>query len=116
MSAFEAIVRALSVTKGKTESKFLVRVMALRIIDSLVLRCETLILLLGWICIGSLYLVSGINHSGTCCEMIAMLHFVRSSKATVPSSQQAGGDSIILLEQNHPDHEKQSGDDANLNP
>jgi hypothetical protein len=48
--------------------------------------------------------------------MIAMLHFVRSSKATVPSSQQAGGDSIILLEQNHPDHEKQSGDDANLNP
>jgi putative oxidoreductase len=37
-------------------------VMALRVIDSLVLRCEPLILLLGRVCIGSLYLMSGINH------------------------------------------------------
>jgi putative oxidoreductase len=37
-------------------------VMALRVIDSLVVRCEPLILLLGRVCIGSLYLMSGINH------------------------------------------------------
>ena len=36
--------------------------MALRVIDSLALRCEPLILLLGRFCIGSLYLMSGINH------------------------------------------------------
>jgi len=36
--------------------------MASRVIDSLVLRCEPLILLLGRLCIGSLYLVSGTNH------------------------------------------------------
>jgi putative oxidoreductase len=33
-----------------------------RVIDSLVLRSEPLILLLGRICIGSLFLMSGINH------------------------------------------------------
>jgi putative oxidoreductase len=36
--------------------------MALRLIDSLVLRSEPLILLLGRLCIGSLFLMSGINH------------------------------------------------------
>jgi putative oxidoreductase len=36
--------------------------MALRVIDSLALRCEPLILLLGRLCIGSLYLMSGTNH------------------------------------------------------
>src|ERR1700740_756157 len=36
--------------------------MTLRVIDSLVLRSEPLILLLGRVCIGSLYLMSGINH------------------------------------------------------
>lgn len=36
--------------------------MALRVINSLALRIEPLILLLGQICIGSLYLMSGINH------------------------------------------------------
>jgi putative oxidoreductase len=36
--------------------------MALRVIDSLALRYEPLILLLGRICIGSLFLMSGINH------------------------------------------------------
>src|ERR1700689_3972502 len=48
--------------KGKTKSKVGVSVMALRVIDSLVLRSEPLILLLGRVCIGSLYLMSGINH------------------------------------------------------
>jgi putative oxidoreductase len=37
-------------------------VMGLRVIDSLVLRCEPVILLLGRLCIGSLYVMSGINH------------------------------------------------------
>jgi putative oxidoreductase len=36
--------------------------MPLRVIDSLVQRSEPLILLLGRICIGSLYLMSGTNH------------------------------------------------------
>jgi putative oxidoreductase len=36
--------------------------MKLRAIDSLVLRNEPLILLLGRVCLGSLYLVSGTNH------------------------------------------------------
>jgi putative oxidoreductase len=36
--------------------------MALRVIDSLAQRYEPLILLLGRVCIGSLYLVSGTNH------------------------------------------------------
>jgi len=36
--------------------------MALRVIDSLALRYEPLILLLGRVCIGSLYLMSGTNH------------------------------------------------------
>jgi putative oxidoreductase len=39
-----------------------VSVMALRVIDSLVVRSEPLILLLGRVCIGSLFLMSGINH------------------------------------------------------
>jgi putative oxidoreductase len=33
-----------------------------RVIDSLALRSEPLILLLGRVCIGSLYLISGVNH------------------------------------------------------
>ena len=36
--------------------------MAVRVIDSLALRCEPLILLLGRLGIGSLYLMSGTNH------------------------------------------------------
>jgi putative oxidoreductase len=43
-------------------NNFGVIVMALRVIDSLVLRSEPLILLLGRLCIGSLYLMSGTNH------------------------------------------------------
>src|ERR1700739_2688460 len=49
-------------TKRSTKSTFGVSVMALRVIDSLVMRSEPLILLLGRVCIGSLYLMSGINH------------------------------------------------------
>src|ERR1700722_4918437 len=36
--------------------------MTLRVIDSLALRSEPLILLLGRLCVGSLYLMSGVNH------------------------------------------------------
>jgi putative oxidoreductase len=53
---------SLRALKGWAENKFGVTVMALRVIDSLVLRCEPLILLLGRVCIGSLYLMSGVNH------------------------------------------------------
>jgi putative oxidoreductase len=44
------------------KGRFGVSVMPLRVIDSLALRSEPLILLLGRVCIGSLYLMSGINH------------------------------------------------------
>jgi putative oxidoreductase len=47
--------------------------MALKVIDSLVLRCEPLILLLGRICFGSLYLVAGINHWR---ELTRLTHFM----------------------------------------
>ena len=47
---------------GSAKRKFGVGIMALRVIDSLALRSEPLILLLGRLCIGSLYLMSGINH------------------------------------------------------
>ena len=53
---------SLRALKGRAGNKFGVSVMALRVIDSLVLRCEPLILLLGRVCIGSLYLMSGTNH------------------------------------------------------
>jgi putative oxidoreductase len=43
-------------------NKFGVSVMTLRVIDSLALRFEPVILLLGRLCIGSLFLMSGINH------------------------------------------------------
>jgi hypothetical protein len=49
-------------TRRQTPRLFGVNVLALRVIDSLVLRSESLILLLGRIWIGSLYLMSGINH------------------------------------------------------
>jgi putative oxidoreductase len=48
--------------ESRTKSKFEVNVMALRVIDSLALRSEPLILLLGRVCIGSLFLMSGTNH------------------------------------------------------
>ncbi len=54
--------RPIYALKGKTKSKFGVSVMALRAIDSLVLRSEPQILLLGRVCIGSLFLMSGTNH------------------------------------------------------
>jgi putative oxidoreductase len=54
--------------------------MALRVVDSLVLRCEPLILLLGRLCIGSLYLVSGINHWW---DLRLLTHFMGSLPGSV---------------------------------
>ena len=48
-------------------------VMALRVIDSLAQRYEPLILLLGRVCIGSLYLVSGTNHGW---DQTLLTHFM----------------------------------------
>jgi putative oxidoreductase len=59
-----------------------VSIMALRVIDSLVLRCEPLILLLGRICIGSLYLMSGTNHWW---DLTLLTHFMTG----LPGSVQA---------------------------
>src|SRR3984957_14091231 len=47
--------------------------MALRVIDSLAQRYEPLILLLGRVCIGSLYLVSGTNHGW---DQTLLTHFM----------------------------------------
>jgi putative oxidoreductase len=54
--------------------------MALRAIDSLVLRCEPLILLLGRLCIGSLFLMSGINHW---LDLTLVTHFVTGLPGSV---------------------------------
>jgi len=54
--------------------------MALRVIDSLVLRCEPVILLLGRICIGSLYLMSGINHWR---DLALLTHFMTGLPGSV---------------------------------
>lgn len=56
--------------------------MALRVIDSAVLRSEPLILLLGRVCLGSLYLVVGINHWR---ELTRLTHFMTG----LPVSPQA---------------------------
>jgi putative oxidoreductase len=56
--------------------------MPLRVIDSMVLRSEKLILLLGRVCIGSLYLVVGINHGR---ELTWLTHFM----VGLPGSAQA---------------------------
>jgi putative oxidoreductase len=70
----EAIARgSLRALKGKSKSNLGVSVMALRVIDSLVLRHEPLILLLGRICIGSLFLMSGINHW---LDLMLLTHFM----------------------------------------
>jgi putative oxidoreductase len=67
-------------TKDKTESKFGASVMALRVIDSMVLRSEPLILLLGRILIGSLYLMSGINHWW---DLTLLTHFMTDLPGSV---------------------------------
>jgi putative oxidoreductase len=54
--------------------------MALRIIDSLALRSEPLILLLGRFCIGSLYLMSGINHWR---DLTLLTHFMTGLPGSV---------------------------------
>jgi putative oxidoreductase len=74
--------------------------LALRVIDSLVLRNEALILLLGRVCIGSLFLSVGINHW---LELTLLTHFM----AGLPGSPQvwailaatievAGGVGLVL--------------------
>ena len=47
--------------------------MALRVVDSLAVRSEPLILLLGRVCIGSLFLMSGINHG---LDLALLTHFM----------------------------------------
>jgi putative oxidoreductase len=54
--------------------------MALRVIDSLALRCEPLILLLGRVCLGSLYLMSGTNHW---LELTLLTHFMTGLPGSV---------------------------------
>ncbi|HEX3996497.1 MAG TPA: DoxX family protein [Acetobacteraceae bacterium] len=54
--------------------------MALRVVDSLVLRCEPVILLLGRLCIGSLYLMSGINHW---LDLTLLTHFMAGLPGSV---------------------------------
>jgi putative oxidoreductase len=56
--------------------------MVLRVINSLVLRNEPLVLLMGRVCIGSLYLVAGINHWQ---ELTRLTHFMTG----LPGSAQA---------------------------
>jgi putative oxidoreductase len=54
--------------------------MPLRVIDSLALRSEPLILLLGRVCIGSLYLMSGINHW---LDLALLTHFMTGLPGSV---------------------------------
>ena len=75
-------------------------VMALRAIDSLVLRCEPLILLLGRVCIGSLYLMSGINHWW---DLTLLTHFMTALPGSVHvwamlavTIEVAGGVALVL--------------------
>jgi putative oxidoreductase len=75
-------------------------VMALRVVDSLVLRCEPLILLLGRLCIGSLYLMSGINHWR---DLTLLTHFMAGLPGSVDvwamvaaTIEVAGGLAMVL--------------------
>jgi putative oxidoreductase len=75
-------------------------VMALRVVDSLVLRCEPLILLLGRLCIGSLYLMSGINHW---LDLTLLTHFMAGLPGSVDvwamlaaTIEVAGGLAMVL--------------------
>ena len=54
--------------------------MALRVIDSLALRYEPVILLLGRLCIGSLFLMSGINHWR---DLTLLTHFMAGLPGSV---------------------------------
>jgi putative oxidoreductase len=75
-------------------------VMALRVVDSLVLRGEPLILLLGRLCIGSLYLMSGINHWR---DLTLLTHFMTGLPGSVDAwamltatIEVAGGLALVL--------------------
>jgi putative oxidoreductase len=59
-------------------------VMGLRVVDSLVLRYEALILLLGRLCMGSLFLMTGTNHW---LDLKLVTHFMTG----LPGSAQAWG-------------------------
>src|ERR1700679_2674471 len=91
---------SLRAIKGAIKAKFGGSVVALQVIDSLVLRNEPLILLLGRVCIGSLFLLVGINHW---LELTLLIHFMEG----LPGSAQvwailaatievAGGVGLIL--------------------
>ena len=74
--------------------------MASRVVDSLVLRCEPLILLLGRLCIGSLYLMSGINHW---LDLTLLTHFMAGLPGSVDvwamlaaTIEVAGGLALVL--------------------
>jgi len=74
--------------------------MALRVIDSLVLRSEPLILLLGRVCIGSLYLMAGINHWR---DLALLTHFMGGLPGSVDvwamlaaTIEVAGGVALVL--------------------
>jgi putative oxidoreductase len=74
--------------------------MALRVIDSLVLRNEPLVLLLGRVCIGSLYLMSGINHW---LDLTLVTHFMTGLPGPVDvwamltaTIEVAGGAALVL--------------------
>src|SRR3984957_10321694 len=75
--------------------------MALRFIDSLALRGEPLILLLGRVCIGSLYLMSGINHWR---DLALLTHFMAGLPGSVhvwamlaATIEVAGGVALVLV-------------------
>jgi putative oxidoreductase len=74
--------------------------MALRVVDSLVLRSEPVILLLGRVCIGSLYLMSGINHWR---DLTLLTHFMGGLPGSVDvwamlaaTIEVAGGAALVL--------------------
>ena len=74
--------------------------MGLRVIDSLALRGEPLILLLGRVCIGSLYLMSGTNHWR---DLTLITHFMGGLPGSVhvwamlaATIEVAGGAALVL--------------------
>src|ERR1700739_3833840 len=79
---------SLRALERKTGNKLGVSIMALRVIDSLALRSEPLILLLGRVCIGSLYLMSGINHWR---DLTLLTHFMGGLPGSVHVWAMVGG-------------------------
>jgi putative oxidoreductase len=74
--------------------------MVFRVIDNVILRSEPLILLLGRVCIGSLYLVVGINHWR---ELERLTHFMTGLPGSAEAwailestIEVAGGAALVL--------------------